>query len=67
MLGGNSYPIQKGTGFVFNENTPHETRNTGDVPRLLLGPMSETGFSVGAQALEIQQFTFDKQINLLMI
>ncbi len=43
-----SYPITKNTGFAFKEGLPHETRNTGTEPRLLIGPMSETGFVVGA-------------------
>lgn len=43
-----SYPITKGSTFVFNEGLHHETTNTGSKPRLLLGPMSEEGFAVGA-------------------
>ena len=33
---------------MFDENVSHETIGTGTEPRLLLGPMSEQGFSVGA-------------------
>jgi hypothetical protein len=43
----NSYPITRGSGYVFSENLHHETINTGVEPRLLLGPMSEKGFAVG--------------------
>lgn len=48
LLENNSYPITKGSAFVFNEGLLHETINTGLEPRLLLGPMSEEGLSVGA-------------------
>lgn len=47
VLDGQSYPIQKNTGFVFHEGLSHETVNTGLEPRLLLGPMSESGIPVG--------------------
>lgn len=48
IINGESYPIVKGYGYSFPENLPHATTNTGDMPRLLLGPMSEQGFAVGA-------------------
>ena len=41
------YPIQANTGFVFHEGLHHETQNTGDVGRLLLGPMNEFAEPVG--------------------
>jgi hypothetical protein len=44
-----SHPIIKGCGFSFNEGIPHETIDTGIIPRLLLGPISEKGFRVGEQ------------------
>ncbi len=47
ILDGCSYPITEGTGYVFSEGLRHETVGTGTEPRLLLGPMSEEGFSVG--------------------
>ena len=43
-----SYPIQANTGFVFNEGIAHKTLNTGTEPRLMIGPMSEQAFAVGA-------------------
>jgi len=43
-----SYPIQANTAFQFNEGVRHETRATGDVPRLLLGPMNELAQTVGS-------------------
>jgi hypothetical protein len=46
----NVYPIQSNTGFIFNEGTLHRTQDTGDEPRLLLGPMNEwiepVGFTI---------------------
>ena len=41
------YSITENTAFVFNEGVPHMTRNTGTVPRLLLGPMNEFAKPVG--------------------
>ena len=51
ILGNNSYPIQANTGFVFHEGIPHETRHTGEIPRLLFGPMSEQALPVGAPSI----------------
>lgn len=48
VIENNSYPISKGTAYVFHEGLYHETINTGIEPRLLLGPMSEKGFAVGS-------------------
>jgi len=42
-----SYPITAGDAYIFSEGLSHYTINTGDSERLLLGPMSETGFRVG--------------------
>jgi len=47
VIDSQSYPIQANTGFVFNEGLSHETQSTGNVPRLLLGPMNELAESVG--------------------
>jgi hypothetical protein len=46
-VGEESYPITAGTGFVFSEGTSHAVKNTNGTSRLVLGPMSEAGFSVG--------------------
>jgi len=43
-----SYPIEAGTGFSFSEGLSHEVTGTNGTSRLLLGPMSESGFAVGA-------------------
>jgi hypothetical protein len=50
VVDGVPYPIQRGYGYVFSEGLSHETVGTtadAAAPRLLLGPMSETGFAVG--------------------
>jgi hypothetical protein len=47
VVDGTTYPITQGTGYTFSEQSSHETIGTGLEPRLLFGPMSETGFSVG--------------------
>jgi hypothetical protein len=43
-----SYPITANTAFKFNEGLLHMTTNTGEDPRLLLGPMNELINPVGA-------------------
>ena len=43
-----SYPIIQNTAYIFSEGLNHGTVNTGNKSRLLLGPMSEEGLSVGA-------------------
>lgn len=48
IIDGMEYPIRSGDGFIFSEGLFHETTGTSGEPRLLLGPMSETGFPVGA-------------------
>jgi hypothetical protein len=47
VVDGETYPIRRGYGYVFSEGLTHETVGTAE-PRLLLGPMSELGFAVGA-------------------
>jgi hypothetical protein len=51
ILDTTSYPILKNTGFMFSEGMPHETINTGTIPRLLMGPMNELTDPVGAPIL----------------
>jgi hypothetical protein len=56
IVDGVSYAIQRGYGYVFSEGLSHETVGTTNVasettPRLLLGPMSDTGFAVGVPQL----------------
>lgn len=51
IIDGVEYPIRRGDGFIFSEGLSHETAGTSGEPRLLLGPMSETGFAVGAPSI----------------
>ena len=48
IIDGQSYPINAGDAYVFNEGLSHSTINTEDNERLMIGPMSESGFHVGA-------------------
>jgi len=47
VVNGTSYPIIENTGFKFNEGVVHKTTNAGVLPRLLIGPLAETGAQVG--------------------
>lgn len=47
FIGGQSYPITAGDAHIFSEGVEHYTINTGFLERLMIGPMSETGFRVG--------------------
>jgi hypothetical protein len=51
VIDNTSYPISANTGFKFNERVSHMTTNTGDIPRLLLGPMNEFVNPVGSPLL----------------
>jgi hypothetical protein len=46
IVDGRSYPIVAGEAHVFNEGLEHYTVGTGNIPRLIIGPMSETGFEI---------------------
>ena len=48
IIDGQSYPIVAGDAHIFSEGLEHSTINTGTDERLMIGPMSETGFHVGA-------------------
>jgi hypothetical protein len=48
VFGDETYPITQGTVYSFQQGCVHGTVGTGLEPRLLLGPMSEQGFAVGA-------------------
>lgn len=56
-MDGVAYPIERGTGYIFLEGLRHETQGTEDVPRLLIGPMSEQGKVVGPFATVIYYAT----------
>ena len=47
VVDGVSYPITANTGYKFNEGLSHRTQETGNEPRLLLGPMNEFAEPVG--------------------
>jgi len=51
IIDGQSYPIAAGNAHIFSEGLAHSTINTGDSERLMIGPMSETGFRVGEPSL----------------
>ena len=67
---GQSYPIAKGAGYVFSEGLMHGTSNTDAnvEPRLLLGPMNNSGVRVGVssnkiyirQGEEVVEYSFDQ-------
>ena len=46
-VGDESHPIRRGDSFVFAKGTRHGTTHTNNIPRLLLGPMSEAADPVG--------------------
>lgn len=48
-IGDASYPITAGSGFVFPHGTRHGVLDTNNTSRLMLGPMSEAGLSVGTE------------------
>jgi hypothetical protein len=50
-VGDESFPMTAGTGFVFPSGTRHAVTGTNGSSRLLLGPMSEAGFAVGAPGI----------------
>ena len=47
ILDNETYEIKEGRAFSFPKGVSHYTVNTGEEPRLLIGPMSEQGFYVG--------------------
>ena len=57
IIDGRSYPIAAGDAHVFSEGLAHCTVNTGIASeRLMIGPMSESGFGVGADPSTILYF-----------
>jgi len=43
LMDGRSYPIEKSRGYVCSKGLSIETKGVGSIPRILLGPMTETG------------------------
>ena len=62
IIDGQSYPIAAGNAHIFNEGLAHSTINTVDSERLMIGPMSETGFRVGV-SYSIIYFNYDTDAN----
>lgn len=63
ILGDTSYPIEANTAFSFNEGIRHETKGTGTVPRLLLGPMNESAEPVGGGGIITYYASYNNAIN----
>ena len=47
IIDGQAHPIAAGDAHIFSEGLVHGTVGTGNMARLMMGPMSETGFGVG--------------------
>ncbi len=68
IIDGHTHPIVAGDAHIFNEGLVHGTVHTGNTPRLMIGPMSETGFGVGAAPTIIyfsNQIDAQNQINAI--
>jgi len=57
------YPIAAGNAHIFSESLMHETRNADAIPRLLIGPMSETGIQVGGSINMLYYSSKDDALN----
>ena len=55
-IGDESFPIRANTAYMFQEGIEHETIGTSGEPRLLIGPMSETGIRVGVNGLYLEYY-----------
>jgi hypothetical protein len=51
VIDNQEYPILQNTAYTFNENTEHYTKSTQNESRLLMGPMNESGMSVGGYSV----------------
>jgi len=65
VLDNTSYKIVKNTALKFNEGITHKTINTGNIPRLLLGPMNEFGITVGVIGYNLRYYDTDKTTFLI--
>jgi hypothetical protein len=61
IIGDETFEIKKGNAYVFQEGLTHETKGTNETLRLAIGPMSESGFPVGATIN--YYLTYDDAIN----
>jgi len=57
FIDGQSYPIAAGDAHVFSEGLVHGTVGTENNERLMMGPMSESGFGVGVEPSKIIFFS----------
>jgi hypothetical protein len=64
VLDNTSYKIVKNIALKFNEGITHKTINTGNIPRLLLGPMNEFGITVGFE-YNLRYYDTDKTTFLI--
>ena len=63
IIDGQVHPIAAGDAHIFSEGVVHGTVGTGNTARLMMGPMSETGFGVGLAAsspLTTESRSFDQ-------
>ena len=51
IIDNESYLMNAGSGYIFSKGIEHSTVNTENTERLILGPMSESGFVVGIPIL----------------
>ena len=51
VVDGKHYEIEAGNAHIFSEGLEHHTINTEDTERVMIGPISETGFSVGESGI----------------
>ena len=51
IIDGHSYPITAGDAHIFSEGVEHSTINTENSERLMIGPLSESGFRVGVAGI----------------
>jgi hypothetical protein len=51
IIGDETYDISRNRAFSFEQGLIHSTLSTGTLPRLLIGPMGETGFPVGGTSI----------------
>lgn len=62
IIDNESYLMNAGSGYIFSKGIEHSTVNTANTERLILEPMSESGFVVGIDPVPIPCFKEDTQI-----
>jgi hypothetical protein len=61
IIDGQTYSITAGDAHIFSEGLQHSTINTGNSERLMIGPMSESGFQVGLDGDPIVIYYYDNE------